>query len=1003
MRFQLALSAVCLSGMAAAQHLDLISATSGSGQLLPHRILEIDGSGNPTTNVVDIRSFHDLAENLTPSNGVLPTPHLTTTPVLPNGQGGNHYLSLRFTRDLDVDSILDSSVGGAATSGLLGSIVVLAIEPVSGTVLPVQGRAFVGGQTYAGTPVGGQFELQSWVSLSGGQVVTTNVDNNGDNTPDGTGFPGTQSSFAGDTDLVSRRTFVFVADTDGDLTTHETFPQGFVIAVRATSAVQDRQGGALSREVFSSCEVGQGVFPPEVFHAAGNPIIDPTDGSVNVDPMAPVRIRFTESIQPKALGPLAGSVPNLGAVQLGFGSPTTQMATTARPESVFDLATWFVRPSRPFPGSGTTANPFNQVSVEVAPNSLEDLDGNGNFVSVSTSFQTGDGPGIVNAPVAPDVVLSSGLNGVGVVDLNGYGAGTGSPRYTQNPAEKRHSHTNFPDNPNVAFQGLGVPGTTTLDGGSAGVLTLTKDTNLDEELLRAPSVVRATDMGLGRSLDVVYNNANFPFGCQAGGGNICSLDGLQVFSPIPTGPNTIGPGAANPLQLTLAGGNPISWAPHPNPPPMSYPPQCLSPLLGDEPTSVDAPQINLLVPGDPFGDPSIGIPPSGLLTPEQNAWFVGPSVATQLGNCQTYALRQQVGHFLYIADRARDEVVAVNSNTMVVVDRIPVSDPNDIAIGPNLDFLAVSQTEVGQVTFIDINPASATFHEVVKTTTVGARPTGIAWDGSNEDILVCNTGGSSISVISAFNLEVRKTVTGFLTRPLDVAITPRQDAFGFQRGVYFGYIIQADGSVAIFESGPGGINGWGYDDVIGLLPFTFHNPKAVQPDPNDLSSSVWIAHEGVINVATGQAAPPGTGAVSRVGIDSAITGIQVLTANNVNTPQFRNIQFDVHQSIGEPTLSGIPTDLAFDDQRNFGGLRGHANVFSAGFPVEMNSKGLVRMVQPGQFQGVSEPQFVFAATGDHIDVLHKGVLLPQDVNPFEAGTQSIEARRVRTLAHYFRQ
>ena len=34
---------------------------------------------------------------------------------------------------------------------------------------------------------------------------------------------------------------------------------------------------------------------------------------------------------------------------------------------------------------------------------------------------------------------------------------------------------------------------------------------------------------------------------------------------------------------------------------------------------------NLLLPGDPFGDPASGIPPSGLLSVEQNSWFEGPS------------------------------------------------------------------------------------------------------------------------------------------------------------------------------------------------------------------------------------------------------------------------------------------------------------------------------------------------------------------------------------------
>src|SRR6185503_15786686 len=111
----------------------------------------------------------------------------------------------------------------------------------------------------------------------------------------------------------------------------------------------------------------------------------------------------------------------------------------------------------------------------------------------------------------------------------------------------------------------------------------------------------------------------------------------------------------------------------------------------------------------------------------------------------------------------------------------------------------------------------------VHETAVGNGPLGLAWDSGNEDILVCNRGGGTVSVISAFTLEVRKTVPvqdrvraldgHFRTAshsPFEVALTPRQLGFGFQRGVYFGYILNTDGTLSIFESGPEGVNGWGY-------------------------------------------------------------------------------------------------------------------------------------------------------------------------------------------------
>ena len=85
---------------------------------------------------------------------------------------------------------------------------------------------------------------------------------------------------------------------------------------------------------------------------------------------------------------------------------------------------------------------------------------------------------------------------------------------------------------------------------------------------------------------------------------------------------------------------------------------------------------------------------------------------------------------------------------------------------------------------------------------VGNRPRGIAWETLNEDILVCNEIENSVSVLSAANLEVRKVVSSQLNLPFDVAITPRQLCWGYQRNVYFAYILNRNGQVAVFERGP---------------------------------------------------------------------------------------------------------------------------------------------------------------------------------------------------------
>src|SRR5262249_17675990 len=156
----------------------------------------------------------------------------------------------------------------------------------------------------------------------------------------------------------------------------------------------------------------------------------------------------------------------------------------------------------------------------------------------------------------------------------------------------------------------------------------------------------------------------------------------------------------------------------------------------------------------------------------------------------------------------------LNSNRMTELGHVLQDDPVELAMSPDLDLLAVTNRATDTVDFIGIDPRvrghvlsapgrshrGRTFHAVVHSTRVGRLPLGIAWDPGDEDILVCNEGEGSVSILSASTLAVRKTLTG-LVRPFAVAITPRQDRFGLQRNVYFAYILQRDGRVAVFESG----------------------------------------------------------------------------------------------------------------------------------------------------------------------------------------------------------
>ncbi|MDX1390022.1 MAG: beta-propeller fold lactonase family protein, partial [Acidobacteriota bacterium] len=488
--------------------------------------------------------------------------------------------------------------------------------------------------------------------------------------------------------------------------------------------------------------------------------------------------------------------------------------------------------------------------------------------------------------------------GISVIDLNGFGQGCGNPTYDQQrPILK--GNTNFPNNPNVVIQGSLLippltPGSCTFDGGSEGIFTLAKDSSLNDLVATFPSLESAGDMMLGHSLDNTFNNSQ-PFGCQTGGGNICAATGLKQAVVISGGASTVVPQTATSGVFTIKAESGVenltSWAPHPNPPPLVFPPLCESPLIGGiEPTSVDSilfnAAFNLLTPGSkPLGIPEFNVAPDGLIASEQNNFFQGPSPQqTSIIPCQFYSMRQQIGHFLYVVDRTAREVVVMNSNRFTVIDRVRLPDPTSLAISPNIDVLAVTNQGANQVSFIDINPASATFHQLIQTTIVGNGPIGIAWTPDNEDILVCNQRENTVSVLSAFDFRVRKVLRNQLRGPFEVAITPRQNAIGFQRGVYFAYILNGDGSVAIFESGPGGINGFGFDDIVASLPFTFNRPKTLQPDQNATNSQFWVLHEDPLE-PSGQPTGRSGGAATLCGMASATFGQISLDVNGFQNPR----------------------------------------------------------------------------------------------------------------------
>ena len=861
-------------------------------------------------------------------------------------------------------------------------------------------RVFIGGYTR-----NADGNLEQWVTVdpASGELQLTR--------DEADGFPGAEApQLLGAADFAAPSSIMVVMDADDDLSTFESFPAAAPLQLRVPASLCSTSGVSLFEFAVASASVGDASTSPSVVFFNGAPKTNPRDQQQAVDPTIRPEIRFTKAMQPSSIGKLSGP-PLLGSIDLiqAPDAGPSPRAYNVLPRSAFDLTTWNLIPDRPFdgldPGGNFVNIEFAEVAMRVRGDAIADLGGIAGSGLVQIEFLVNRGATVTNAPVVPEsLALSVGGTrpGLSVLDLNGFGQSTGNPNFSLPfPLE---GETRFPFNPNAtmnpSIRPLLNPGTTTLNGGSAGVFTLTLDLNLDSVLAGDPILADASDMQYGWSLDTAFNNSPPPFGCQAGGGDVCAISGLKVLSPNP--------------EISLPPGFPnlISFPPHPNPPGLVFPGHCVSPAIdGDEPTGVNSgvPFVNLLVPGNPFPDLDQGAPPTGLLRgrPEA-ARFYGPTFGqTSVTECGEYAVRQQIGQFLYVADQVRGEVVVLNSNRMFPLERILVPGVTSMGLSPNLDLLAVTSPSTDTVTIIDVQPTSATFHQVLAQVPVGNGPRGVAFDPLDEDILVCNELDNTLSIIDPSSLVVRKTVPSLVDAPFELAVTQRMTGFSFNRGVYFAYVLGRNGEVAVFESGPDGIDGIGFDTTIGVLPFIFQAPKAIVLDPLNLDASVYIAYEGPLDPATGASGALGVGAVSRLRIESGLFGEIPLGSEPSN---FRDLAFSVPLTLSQATgaLSGIPSSIAFDEMVNFTEYPSPASPFTSGTSAVVNGKAPIRQLP--QFPSpvsTNEARLLFVAVpgAGVLDVLSLALTgTPRfDTNVYEAGVQSVPVPGIRFVAGYFGQ
>ena len=114
-------------------------------------------------------------------------------------------------------------------------------------------------------------------------------------------------------------------------------------------------------------------------------------------------------------------------------------------------------------------------------------------------------------------------------------------------------------------------------------------------------------------------------------------------------------------------------------------------------------------------------------------------------------------------------------------------------------------------------------------------------------------------------------------------------------------------------------------------------------------------------------------------------------------------------SLGIDNLSGVPVDIAFDDQRSFAGLPGFVSLYSAGAGIPINGKQMMRGVCPN-VGSTNHPRYLFVAVPNPtqgsgvVDVIRIDQGFTRvDTDPFHSGVQSIPAPNVQVLMDYFRE
>jgi DNA-binding beta-propeller fold protein YncE len=355
---------------------------------------------------------------------------------------------------------------------------------------------------------------------------------------------------------------------------------------------------------------------------------------------------------------------------------------------------------------------------------------------------------------------------------------------------------------------------------------------------------------------------------------------------------------------------------------------------------------------------------------------------------------------MYVLDRENRQVVCVNSNRFTVLDTVRVSDPVSMSMAPSLGVLAVANFASSTVSFIDTDPRNATFNTIVAETRVPDGPTKVAWQPDGEALLAVSRDANTLTVISGGDFSVINVASGSLVNPVDLAVSERYVAHGNTSGVYYAYVLNENGTVAVYESGPSGVNGIGFEDMIGTVELQFRRARRIKLDYVAPQGGFYVAHTD----------DSGVGMVSGVELTSTPVGPQATQQNSggfVLPPTFRQKTWSVTRAFGgsDPSVPGnqrlsgnSPSDICVDEMLNSGGFPNQTtpNAGTRGTSIiGHSSKGAI-LNSGGGVVNPYTPRFLFVAVSDvgRIDVI--------DLNS-KARVRSLEVPGVQSLSTWWKQ